>query len=157
LLITFVSGSGQRTAAGCDGEHHLSGTKYNASRLKTDFCLGSPNSKIWLESRMLKLAVLTAGLLCACTIEANARAHHRHHHGHRAHAWCGTYMSRYFGKSDRRLALAREWAKEGFNAGGPGVGVVVVWPHHVGIITGQAPDGEWIIHSGNDGGAVRLL
>jgi hypothetical protein len=32
-----------------------------------------------------------------------------------------TYMSRYFGKSDRRLAL----------------------------------DGEWIIHSENDGGAVR--
>jgi len=37
MLITFVSGSGQRTAAGCDGEHHLSGTKYSASRLKTDF------------------------------------------------------------------------------------------------------------------------
>jgi len=64
-------------------------------------------------------------------------------------------MSRYFGKSDRRLALAREWAREGFNAGGPGIGVVVVWPHHVGVITGQAPDGEWIVHSGNDGGAVR--
>jgi hypothetical protein len=30
-----------------------------------------------------------------------------------------------------------------------------VWPHHVGIITGQSPDGQWIVHSGNDGGAVR--
>ena len=38
---------------------------------------------------------------------------------------------------------------------GPGIGVVVVWPHHVGIITGQAPNGEWLVHSGNDGGAVR--
>ena len=66
-------------------------------------------------------------------------------------------MSKYLGKPDRRLALARSWASEGMNAGGPGIGVVVVWPHHVGIITGQTPDGQWIVHSGNgnDGGAVR--
>ena len=70
-------------------------------------------------------------------------------------AWCGAYLSAYLGRNDRRLALAREWAREGSNAGGPGVGVVVVWPHHVGIITGQAPNGEWLVHSGNDGGAVR--
>jgi hypothetical protein len=38
-------------------------------------------------------------------------------------------------KPDRRLALARSWANEGMNAGGPGIGVVVVWSHHVGIIT----------------------
>jgi hypothetical protein len=72
-----------------------------------------------------------------------------------ARAWCGSYLSGYLGKSDRRLALAREWAKEGSNAGGPGIGVVVVWPHHVGIITGQAANGQWLVHSGNDGGAVR--
>ena len=65
------------------------------------------------------------------------------------------YLSKYLGKSDRRLALAREWAREGHNAGGPGVGVVVVWRHHVGIITGQTADGRWVVHSGNDGGAVR--
>jgi hypothetical protein len=70
-------------------------------------------------------------------------------------AWCGAYLSAYLGRNDRRLALAREWAREGSNAGGPGIGVVVVWPHHVGIITGQAPNGEWLVHSGNDGGAVR--
>jgi hypothetical protein len=29
------------------------------------------------------------------------------------------------------------------------------YAHHVGIITGQAPDGQWIVHSGNDGGGVR--
>jgi hypothetical protein len=72
-----------------------------------------------------------------------------------ARAWCGAYLSAYLGKNDRNLALARNWASEGSNAGGPGVGVVVVWPHHVGIITSQAPNGEWIVHSGNDGGAVR--
>ena len=69
--------------------------------------------------------------------------------------WCGSYLSKYLGKPDRRLALARSWASEGMNAGGPGIGVVVVWSHHVGIITGQTPDGQWIVHSGNDGGAVR--
>jgi hypothetical protein len=100
---------------------------------------------------MFKSAALATALLCVFSIDANARPHH----AHRAHAWCGTYMSRYFGKSDRRLALARQWANEGANAGGPGIGVVVVWRHHVGVITGQAPNGEWIIHSGNDGGAVR--
>lgn len=72
-----------------------------------------------------------------------------------ARAWCGAYLSAYLGKNDRNLALARNWAKEGTNAGGPGIGVVVVWPHHVGIITGQASNGQWIVHSGNDGGAVR--
>jgi hypothetical protein len=85
---------------------------------------------------------------------AEARPQHRHH-GHRAHGWCGSYLSKYLGKPERRLALARSWASEGMNAGGPGIGVVVVWPHHVGIITGQTPDGQWIVHSGNDGGAVR--
>lgn len=64
-------------------------------------------------------------------------------------------MARYFGKSNRSLALAREWAHVGANAGGPGVGVVVVWRHHVGVITGQAPNGQWLVHSGNDGGAIR--
>src|ERR1700737_2886208 len=104
---------------------------------------------------MLKAVVLATALLWVLRIDANARPLHRHHHTHRGSAWCGSYMSRYFGKSDRRLALARQWASEGSNAGGPGIGVVVVWRHHVGVITGQAPNGEWIIHSGNDGGAVR--
>jgi hypothetical protein len=102
---------------------------------------------------MFKLVAFATALVCALTTEANARPH-RHHHGY-ARAWCGLYMSKYFGRSDPRLALARQWAREGRNAGGPGVGVVVVWPHHVGVITGQTPEGHWIVHSGNDGGAVR--
>ena len=102
---------------------------------------------------MLKLVAFAVALVCALTTEANAR-HYRHHHGY-ARAWCGLYMSKYFGKSDPRLALARQWAREGRNAGGPGVGVVVVWPHHVGVITGKTPEGHWVVHSGNDGGAVR--
>jgi hypothetical protein len=35
------------------------------------------------------------------------------------------------------------------------VGAVVVWRHHVGIITGRAANGHWIVKSGNDGGRVR--
>jgi len=108
----------------------------------------------FVEYLMLKpLLVASAFVVVFSSIQADARPQHRHHHGHRA--WCGSYLSKYLGKPDRRLALARSWASEGMNAGGPGIGVVVVWPHHVGIITGQTPDGQWIVHSGNDGGAVR--
>jgi hypothetical protein len=103
---------------------------------------------------MLKPLAVASVLVFVFSVEANARPQHRHH-GHPAHGWCGSYLSKYLGKPDRRLALARSWASEGMNAGGPGIGVVVVWAHHVGIITGQTPDGQWIVHSGNDGGAVR--
>jgi hypothetical protein len=100
---------------------------------------------------MLKPLLVASAVIIVFSYQAEARPRH----GHRAHAWCGSYLSKYLGKPDRRLALARSWADEGMNAGGPGVGVVVVWRHHVGIITGQTPDGQWIVHSGNDGGAVR--
>lgn len=54
----------------------------------------------------------------------------------------------------RDLWLARNWAAVGSNAGKPGIGVVVVWRHHVGIITGRA-GASWVIKSGNDGRMVR--
>jgi hypothetical protein len=68
--------------------------------------------------------------------------------------WCGFYMMELKHKTDRRLARAREWAREGIAARGPGAGVA--WPHHVGEIHG-GPDkrGRWLMHSGNDGNAVR--
>jgi hypothetical protein len=50
--------------------------------------------------------------------------------------------------------LARSWAHYGSNAGGPTVGAIVVWPHHVDKIVGQE-NGQWIVQSGNDGHAVR--
>lgn len=64
-------------------------------------------------------------------------------------------MRKIFGVGDPSYNLARNWARWGHNAGGPRVGVVVVWPHHVGRIVAQAPDGGWLINSGNDGHAVR--
>jgi len=50
--------------------------------------------------------------------------------------------------------LARSWAHYGVNAGGPAIGTIVVWPHHVGRIVGRE-NGQWIVQSGNDGHGVR--
>jgi hypothetical protein len=102
---------------------------------------------------MARITTAAALLLCLLfTAPAQAR-HHRHSHHHHSLPWCGIYLSKYFGKSDRRLWIAREWAREGAPAS-PGVGAVVVWSHHVGVIVGGSP-GRWQVHSGNDSGAVR--
>jgi hypothetical protein len=88
-------------------------------------------------------------------LAAASRLWSRPSHAYRL-PWCGFYMMHYFGKTDRRLALARNGAGEGANAGRPGAGVGVVWPHHVGEIrAGPNARGQWLVHSGNDGCAVR--
>jgi len=99
----------------------------------------------------MRSIVLAMSFLC---VLFSSPAEARRHHGGRL-PWCGIYMGKYFGMSDRSLWVARNWARVGAPAGGPAPGVVVVWPHHVGVIVGAAPDGKWIVHSGNDGGAVR--
>ena len=99
-----------------------------------------------------------------------ARSHHRYAYranrfaqrsgvrvarsGGRPSAWCGWWLSYHLGMNKRDLWLARNWASVGSNAGGPGIGVVVVWRHHVGVITGRSGSG-WIVKSGNDGNRVR--
>lgn len=65
-------------------------------------------------------------------------------------------MTELTGIYKRSLWLARNWAYEGANAGGPAQGIIVVWPHHVGRIEGQGPHGGWLVRSGNDGNAVRV-
>lgn len=110
---------------------------------------------------------------------ASAHGHYRHYHHHyihvvRAHnfaeglgaglmhimdtarprAWCGWYMRQLFNVQDASYNLARSWAGYGSPAMGPHVGVIVVWPHHVGVISGGEP-GAWVVKSGNDGNAVR--
>ena len=74
--------------------------------------------------------------------------------GGRPAKWCGWWLGRQLGMPRRDLWLARNWASVGRSAGKPGVGVVVVWRHHVGIITGRA-GAKWVVKSGNDGNAVR--
>jgi hypothetical protein len=114
---------------------------------------------------MRRLFVATMALAClSAPAMASQRGHHHHtskashgrHYAHHGGAWCGAYMRHVFGVSDPRLNLARNWASVGSSAGGPQVGAVVVWPHHVGVIRG-GPDahGDWLVESGNDGHAVR--
>jgi hypothetical protein len=55
----------------------------------------------------------------------------------------------------RTFNRAIEWKRYGTAASGPAVGVVVVWPHHVGKIVGRDESGNWIIRSGNVGREVR--
>jgi hypothetical protein len=75
--------------------------------------------------------------------------------GGRPAAWCGWYMRQQVGSDPGpQYNLARSWAHYGSNAGGPSVGTIVVWSHHVGKIVGRE-NGQWIVESGNDGHAVR--
>lgn len=78
----------------------------------------------------------------------------RHAVGGRPARWCGWWMRTQLGGGPE-FNLAANWRKWGRSAGGPQVGAVVVWPHHVGMITGRSADGRWIVKSGNDGGRVR--
>lgn len=75
-------------------------------------------------------------------------------YGPRPRAWCGWEM-RHLVSSDPGPSynLARNWAHWG-HAGAPGIGAVVVWPHHVGKIVGHE-NGMWVIKSGNDGHELR--
>ena len=73
----------------------------------------------------------------------------------RPRAWCGWYMRHLLGGvADRTYNLARNWAHFGSPAPGPQLGVLVVWNHHVGLITNRTATG-WVIKSGNDGHRVR--
>lgn len=73
--------------------------------------------------------------------------------GGRPRAWCGWWMRTQLGGGPE-FNLAANWKRYG-RPSGPHVGAVVVWPHHVGMITGRAANGQWIVKSGNDGNAVR--
>lgn len=76
-----------------------------------------------------------------------------HSAGARPRAWCGWWMRTQRG-GGAHLNVAWNWSKWGRPAS-PQVGAVVVWRHHVGEIVGQASNGQWLVRSGNDGGAVR--
>lgn len=73
--------------------------------------------------------------------------------GPRPARWCGWWMRTQKGGGPE-LNLARNWAKWG-RPSRARVGAVVVWSHHVGMITGRTTSGQWIVKSGNDGGRVR--
>ena len=77
----------------------------------------------------------------------------RHAVGPRPSRWCGWWMRTQKGGGPE-LNLARNWKNWG-RPSGPRIGAVVVWSHHVGMITGRTASGQWIVKSGNDGGRVR--
>lgn len=78
----------------------------------------------------------------------------RHNVGPKPGRWCGWWMRTQLGGGPE-YNLARNWAKRGRALNGPRVGAVVVWSHHVGMITGRNKAGQWIVKSGNDGGRIR--
>lgn len=116
---------------------------------------------------MKRLAITTA-IILALVSNASAHGRHRYHSfagalgdgfahmidSARPRAWCGWYMRQVFGVADASYNLARNWASYGHSVMGPHIGAIVVWRHHVGLITGGSP-GAWIVKSGNDGGRVR--
>lgn len=116
---------------------------------------------------MKRIMIAIAMLLVATAAQARPHHHHRHHgyhHHHlaapyasgRPHAWCGWYARLHLVSSDPGAAfnLARNWARWGRPARA-GIGVMVVWVHHVGKIVGRDANGNWIVRSGNDGNRVR--
>ncbi|MEL7047485.1 MAG: hypothetical protein AAFO75_00745 [Pseudomonadota bacterium] len=74
--------------------------------------------------------------------------------GPRPGKWCGWWMRTQKGGGPQ-FNVAWNWRKYGRAISGPQVGAVVVWRHHVGMITGRTADGRWIVKSGNDGNKVR--
>lgn len=72
--------------------------------------------------------------------------------------WCAWWLRRELGIPRSAFKpweynLARAFRYIG-RPSGPGVGAIVVWRHHVGVITGRTGKG-WVVRSGNDGGRVR--
>lgn len=97
---------------------------------------------------MIRTALIAA--LCAVCLSSTVQAGHG-----RPAAWCGWWMRQHLGVANPAGNLARWWAGFGSRAHGPAVGALVVWRHHVGMITGRTREGRWVIRSGNDGHAVR--
>ena len=114
----------------------------------------------------LFFASITAVLVLCSNADAAHRFHHYRHsavhfaassyvHNGRPRAWCGWYMRQVKGVSDPSFNLARRWASWG-HATSAHPGAVAVWNHHVGeVVAGNCPAGRVMLHSGNDGNAVR--
>jgi hypothetical protein len=121
--------------------------------------------------KLVLLVLLTLTWVTGAYGNETNKRHHGHHAGtHHSHhirkhefhrwrdgrptAWCGWQMRQWFGGDDK-YNMAEEWAHRGtparpgeFNTGV----VVVVWPHHVGYITGyDTKTKEYIVKSGNSG------
>lgn len=73
----------------------------------------------------------------------------------RPRAWCGWFMRQVKGVADASYNLAWNWSHWGHATDGH-PGAVAVWHHHVGeVASGSCPAGRIMLHSGNDGNAIR--
>ncbi|MEQ1716932.1 MAG: hypothetical protein ABL907_13250 [Hyphomicrobium sp.] len=101
----------------------------------------------------MKLGIL-AGAFLVASLAGVGTAEAKRDMGGRPGQWCGWWMRTQLGGGPE-FNLAANWRRWGRPASGPHVGAVVVWSHHVGMITGRNSRGQWIVKSGNDGGRVR--
>lgn len=77
----------------------------------------------------------------------------RYNAGPRPRRWCGWWMRTQKGGGPK-FNVAWNWRHYG-RPTSPQIGAVVVWRHHVAMITGRTADGRWITTGGNESGRVR--
>lgn len=70
--------------------------------------------------------------------------------------WCGVFLDMVLRRTGHAKGspLARAYSKYGHAAAGPATGTIVVWRHHVGVVTAVS-HGSITVISGNDGRRVR--
>jgi hypothetical protein len=127
-------------------------------RIKRNISEGNAPPRAVLVSAILLALALLFG---AAPAEARGHHHFRHHVSHsidtnnvRPAAWCGWYMRQVKHVADASFNLARNWLHWGHPTA-PRPGAVVVWWHHVGELVAHVRGDVWLVHSGNDGHAVR--
>jgi hypothetical protein len=152
LLFAFATSAEART-------HHQHYRHYSGHHYRQHTRgLGDPGFAFGFGSSSFGNSGFGSSSFANSGYEHQAYEHSNYGHsrsGGRPAAWCGWYMRGQVGADPGpQYNLARSWAHYGSNAGGPSVGAIVVWSHHVGKIVGQE-NGQWIVESGNDGHAVR--
>jgi len=73
------------------------------------------------------------------------------------HAYCGCGLRKYLGLADKRLNLARNWARLFPRVPGPRTGAAAVRNHHVMYIEGRASNGQWLVRDYNSGGGLSRV
>lgn len=73
------------------------------------------------------------------------------------HRYCGCGLRKYLGIADKRLNLARNWARLFPRVAGPAPGVAAVRNGHVMYIERAAGDGQWLVRDYNSGGGLSRL
>lgn len=112
--------------------------------------IATPRKPAYTKTKRNKRYLKRASVSSYEVAAASGRA--RGHNGRPAR-WCGWWMRQQRGGGPE-YNLAWNWRNYG-SPSGPQIGAVVVWRHHVGQIVGQSSNGQWLVQSGNDGGAVR--